>query len=1052
MKELEIVNLLARVFAGNENAETLVSYMNDECKYDSDYAKKHIRTAEKIIESLNAVAEAVRNSEEDCSYNCEVVELASIFNEGVTIDDLHGDSFWDAYEYGILMYQYHSDNPAAVIYVKFNPGGQIAEIELSRNKKWFNIAFYGDLQDSEKDIPYTVKPMTQHDRQVKEMREAWVGQRHEYEELDDSEVYIWRQADAYFKNWLEKQRYQIIESEVFEDSIGYHCLKDNVLYTIYMYAFGNTEKMHINGDYCAKLQNQEFSHNFILVTCLKVERVLSGGKYKYYVGFRNDAGNTEIQLWHPHNIMGKDVLLYFPRKEMYDLFDKFMYAFNNESVDAFECIVTAHNPSFEEHDNGGCFMNDGFFTCLHHIYNEYGKMKCGYLSLDGFIYNQISYIDGYGWFSFSVDQNDKICNVVSHPFDDEVVDFLKAEEDVPERIFRDIPNPISIRVLPPVLTERFAILVKYDNGENLKYVLPISEADENAEVIQYERMPLTDGIWKSAELVKSHEAKYRGFPDGGAAIRLKTGFCISTMKCHEYGYPYSEPEDSDDIIYEDNKRLIQAIWSWDVNSIYKSDSGVLKVLERGNAFNYNGVSTLVTKEGKRVTSLDFVYLSDAGEGLMEVGVAGKGYGYINSDGKFVIPPQYDSTDDFEDGFAKVRKGDKWYLIDKNGKETEMKSNLENRYEAVGRFSEGLCAVSKLKLSFMDLAYHSDDADFAGIWGFVNEAGEEIIKPQYIYAYPFDKGVALVCKGEWTRDPKWNNKYNKGKYWTEEELWGGINASGETVIPFIFDEIKDMWTSEDEPPVYMVHYGGWENGHWGVIDASGNWLAEPVFEDIDYEFTNGMFAFYSEDKWSDPPMGIYDTKQKRVIFEPQFNDVEFMDDGYLKVELFDEQLGHVIEKIIDLQGKEKFHSDYTSIYTSLFAPYLEVSRDVDGERKSGLLDMEGNIVVPIEYEYMSASRDLLNKKKFEFKMNGKLGICNFDGTIDIEPLYDGITLGQNDLYITTSKPDEHSHFNGLITCSGDEILPMIYRRIMWLDENLLLLETEEGCICARYVVK
>ena len=898
MNERQIIELLAKVFEG-EDANSLAEYLAQECNYDSDYAKKHIRSAEKIINSLNEVAEVVRNSEEDCSYNCEVVELSSVLKEGITIDNLHGDSFWDVFEYGILMYQYHSDNPAAVIYVKFNPAGKIAEIELSRNKNWFNVVFYGDIPDSEKDIPYTVKPMTRHDRTVKDLRNLIGGQRHEYESLDDSEVYIWRKADAYFKDWLENQGYKVVESEVFDNCIGYHCVRKEVLYTVYMFAWGNSDTIPVNGKSCACLKNWEFSRGFVLVTCLKVERMLSGNKYKYFVGFKTDSKDTEIQLWHPCNIMGKDVFLYFPRKEIYDIFDKFMYAFNNESLDAYDCIVAAINPAFDGYENSGYFMNDAFFNYLHSIYCEHGKMKCGYLSLDGFLYCQISYIDGYGWFSFSVDGNDKICKVQSHAFDDQVIDFLKAEEDVPEEIYRDIPNPISAKVLPPVFSERFAVVVDYNNGESKKYVLPITEEEEKEEVIRYERLPLSDGIWKSAELVNTHEAKYKGYPDGGFAIRLKTGFCIPAMKCYEDGMLYSEPIACDDIVYQDDDIKLQALWKWNVDSMYKSDLGVLKVLERGEAFNHNGTSTIITLDGKRITSLDFANISDAGEGLLAVGVWGKGYGYINKEGEFVIPPQYDSADDFEDGLARVRKGENWYFIDHTGKQIDIQSRIGARYEDTRTYSEGMCAVSTLKLSFMDLAYHSDYSEIAGIWGFVNEAGQEVIKPQYIYAEDFEKGVAIVCKGEWTRDPKWNNKYNQGRYWTEEELWGGINKAGETVIPFIFDEIKSMWVDNDQPAVYMAHYGGWENGHWGVIDDKGKWLADPIFEDIDYEFTNGMFAFFSEDKWSDPPMGVYDTKQRKVIFEPQFEEIEILDDGYFNVKVLDEQLGHSIEKIIDV---------------------------------------------------------------------------------------------------------------------------------------------------------
>lgn len=113
----------------------------------------------------------------------------------------------------------------------------------------------------------------------------------------------------------------------------------------------------------------------------------------------------------------------------------------------------------------------------------------------------------------------------------------------------------------------------------------------------------------------------------------------------------------------------------------------------------------------------------------------------------------------------------------------------------------------LKLRIMDLAYHSDYERIAGIWGFVNESGKEVIAPQYIYAYDFEDGLAIVAKGKWTRDKKWDNKYNQGRYWTEEELWGAIDKEGKEVIPCVFDEIVCFYDCTD---VFMAHYGGWKN--------------------------------------------------------------------------------------------------------------------------------------------------------------------------------------------------------------------------------------------------
>ena len=179
MENKEKLELLGRAFAYGEIDE-LSKYLHKDCRYNSDYAQKHYTTADKIIESMQTVIENVRKAtDRDSSYTYKTIKLSEVFNEGIDLDDLHGDTFFDVFEYGLLLYQFGDPAPVSVVFVKFNPGGYISEINLSRNRKWFDLQFYGtqDLSDSEKDVPYTVKPMTVHDRQVKEMQAGLIRRR-----------------------------------------------------------------------------------------------------------------------------------------------------------------------------------------------------------------------------------------------------------------------------------------------------------------------------------------------------------------------------------------------------------------------------------------------------------------------------------------------------------------------------------------------------------------------------------------------------------------------------------------------------------------------------------------------------------------------------------------------------------------------------------------------------------------------------------------------------------------------------------------------------------
>lgn len=278
-------------------------------------------------------------------------------------------------------------------------------------------------------------------------------------------------------------------------------------------------------------------------------------------------------------------------------------------------------------------------------------------------------------------------------------------------------------------------------------------------------------------------------------------------------------------------------------------------------------------------------------------------------------------------------------------------------------------MSTLNPRSIGLAYHSDHYDIAGLWGFVDGSGREVVAPQYIYAYNFRNGIAIVAKGEWTRDPKRDGEPDQGLYRSEEELWGGIDKTGREVIPCIFDEIEHLLGRSD---AYLAHIGGWENGRWGVIDRTGNWLAEPVFDGFVHEYRDGLIAFYAKNKPYNSKtvsMGIYDLENNKVLFEPQFINVNFLDDGGIAVEVFEEALGRPITKIIDRDGKARFPSVYSSIYP--WGEYYEVAIRDGGERLRGLIDKSGRVLVPCKYR-VAPDGFLHDRRRFILKRTGKWG--------------------------------------------------------------------------------
>lgn len=1039
ISKYEKLDMLARAFSF-EDFEPLSEILMEECKYHSDYSRKHYTSSEQIIRRMKIVAQNIRaDKSQDGSCTHKIIRLEEVLKEGVTLDDLKDGSLWDVFEYGFLHYQYNREKPAAVVFVKFNPGEKIEEINLSRNRKWFNCSFYEaqDIEDSEQDLPYTVQPMTPKEKFRNDYIDQVTYQEYETDE-EESEVYIWKQADRYFSEVLRNDGYYVNERSIFDDCIGYQCNKDNTAYTIYMFASGEIEETPISGDYCAELIERDFSKGFVLVSFLRVERTFKQGKPLYSVG-RYDNAELKVEFYHPYKINGKNCLLFFPAADLFDISEKLIYAFNNESLDAFLCITSTNNPIYKGYDERGMLLNDSFYSSMQRIHQQHGDMRIGYVTFNEIVYSDVPYIDDYGYFSFSVDEKRKVKQVQSYPFDHKDAYFLKANRQIDPDVFADIPSLIRVETFEREVSERFALKAFFDNGEIKKYVLPIAKGGEKLEALSYHGYVFSDGIWASATVTEHPKPLFNNFKNNVPGITFKNGYALSGMLVYEDGENYTEPILCRETVYEDKDILLEKLWTWKAKSIYEnSEDDTLKVLLKGYAFNVGGISTIASKTGKRLCSVDLDYLDDSHEGMFRAGVSDRGYGYINQEGHFVIPPDYENGGDFYNGFAAVKEPEwKWILLNKKGEKIYINGNIQE----VGIFSEGLCKVSLLNLDFMDLAYHSDYAEIAGTWGYINEEGKMVIEPQYIFAYDFADGMALVCKGKWTKDPKWDNKYNKGRYWTEEELWGSIDKQGNTVIPFIFDEIVEIG---DDAGLYKAHYGGWKEGHWGVIDKTGAWLAEPIFENIDNEYYDGMILFYSDDKGSDidVPLGIYDIKEQKVLFEPQFLDVTFLKDGYFGVEVIDEKTGKTITKVIDRKGQEKFPSDYNSIYFWSSDDIWEVVKEDKGERTRGLIDSSGKVILPCIYK-SDFGRIYLKEKRIVINQDKKASLVDFDGNTIIPAIYDSIEGIRNPLYTVTLQSD-HDQKHGLITHEGLEVLPVNYQRIAFLKDNYIICQDENGC--------
>lgn len=166
------------------------------------------------------------------------------------------------------------------------------------------------------------------------------------------------------------------------------------------------------------------------------------------------------------------------------------------------------------------------------------------------------------------------------------------------------------------------------------------------------------------------------------------------------------------------------------------------------------------------------------------------YGYINRNGKVILPYQYNEAANFSDGLALVKNDhNQNEYIDATGK---VKIDA-SKYISGRSFSEGLAAVGVQDKKRSTVAY-----------GYIDTQGNMKIKPQFARAYSFSEGLAKVCVGESI------NSFSIGY----------IDQSGVYRIgPNLKDSYEETLFSEGLAPV--------DEGTGGYMDKDGRFSIGPV---------------------------------------------------------------------------------------------------------------------------------------------------------------------------------------------------------------------------------
>lgn len=199
----------------------------------------------------------------------------------------------------------------------------------------------------------------------------------------------------------------------------------------------------------------------------------------------------------------------------------------------------------------------------------------------------------------------------------------------------------------------------------------------------------------------------------------------------------------------------------------------------------NGFFGVLNLNGDTIVDFNYDYIGKISGNLVVIAKDGK-YGYMNSMGKIVLLPKYNYTkeallwNEFDQGYAKYLRKEKFGIIDTSGKEV-----VPAIFENIKEYNpNGLFPVKK-----------------RGKWGYSNPKLALKIDYNYEVAEPFIKGKAIVKNDtaygiisedtEWLLQPIYSKVEKLDDYYIirKASLYGLVNDSLQTILEITASNIS-----------------------------------------------------------------------------------------------------------------------------------------------------------------------------------------------------------------------------------------------------------------------
>jgi hypothetical protein len=286
------------------------------------------------------------------------------------------------------------------------------------------------------------------------------------------------------------------------------------------------------------------------------------------------------------------------------------------------------------------------------------------------------------------------------------------------------------------------------------------------------------------------------------------------------------------------------------------------------------------------------------------------------------------------------------------------------------------------------------------WGYINNDGIFVIKPQYDNAMDFQyNGLAIVSKGN---------------------LSGIIDLYGKYIVPLKYNSINQF--AEGRATVT-------DDAGFRVIDEKGKDLTGKSYSYISaYSNSRAVFSHTTEE--GSYAYGYLDMQGKEVI-PIQFESANDFKDGIALVQIKNKQFA-----LINLSGDVLYTYNYASVNNpgDGLLPFQPETNS-----KYGYIDIKGNIVLQPQYSMalpFSGGRAVVNTAE---DFTSQYGLINKEGNYIIKPIYNEIyNIGENRVAVGKAINPEQPYIGSKFAIgdmiNGTILTDFIYTNVLNYDKG------------------